>query len=100
MAQRLRMDAVPRLRRPPGSGSGGTSLSRLSARLPDLCDVAERVLQCHARFGLAVGIRDWPESLRDPEWATAAGLAMYSAKLKMQAANERESAGWLGRVLR
>lgn len=79
---------------------GGVFLTGGAARLPDLCDVAERVLQCHARFGLAVGIRDWPESLRDPEWATAAGLAMYSAKLKMQAANERESAGWLARVLR
>jgi len=49
---------------------------------------------------LPVGIRDWPESMRDPEWATAAGLAMYSAKLKVQAEREREAAGWLGRVLR
>jgi cell division protein FtsA len=62
--------------------------------------MAERVLQCPARFGLAVGIRDWPEQLRDTEWTTAAGLAMYSAKLKVQAEHERESAGWLGRVLR
>jgi cell division protein FtsA len=79
---------------------GGVFLTGAAARLPDLCDVAERVLECPARFGLATGIRDWPEPLRDPEWATAAGLALYSAKLKMQAANERESAGWLGRVLR
>ncbi|SRR5579883_305558 len=79
---------------------GGVFLTGGAARLPDLCDVAERVLQCHARFGLPVGIRDWPDSMRDPEWATAAGLAMYSAKLKVQAAHERESAGWLGRVLR
>jgi hypothetical protein len=49
---------------------------------------------------LAAGIQDWPASLRDPEWATPAGLALYSAKLKMQAAHERESSGWLGRVLR
>ena len=79
---------------------GGVFLTGAAARLPDLCDVAERVLQCPARFGLAAGIRDWPESVKDPEWAAAAGLAMYSAKLKMQAAHERESAGWLGRVLR
>jgi cell division protein FtsA len=79
---------------------GGVFLTGAGSRLPDLCDVAERVLQCPARFGLAVGIRDWPETARDPEWATAAGLAMFSAKLKMQAAHERESAGWLGRVLR
>ena len=79
---------------------GGVFLTGAAARLPDLCDVAERVLQCPARFGLAIGIRDWPEPLRDPAWATAAGLAMYSAKLRVQAARERESAGWLGRVLR
>jgi len=38
--------------------------------------------------------------LRDTEWTTAAGLAMYSAKLKQQVARERSSAGWLGRMLR
>jgi cell division protein FtsA len=79
---------------------GGVFLTGAASRLPDLCDVAERVLQCPARFGLAAGIQDWPASLRDPEWATPAGLALYSAKLKMQAAHERESSGWLGRVLR
>lgn len=79
---------------------GGVFLAGGAARLPELCDVAERVLQCHARFGLPVGIRDWPETMRDPEWTTAAGLALYSAKLKAQAAHEKESAGWLGRVLR
>jgi len=79
---------------------GGVFLTGGGAKLPDLCDIAERVLQCQARFGLAVGIQDWPEELRDPEWTTAAGLAMYSAKLKQQAERERDSAGWLGRVLR
>ena len=79
---------------------GGVFLTGAGAKLPDLCDVAERVLQCQARFGLTVGIQDWPEELRDPEWTTVAGLAMYSAKLKLQAERERVSAGWLGRVLR
>ena len=79
---------------------GGVFLTGAGARLPDLCDVAERILQCQARFGLTVGIRDWPESMRDPEWSTAAGLALYSAKLKVQAESQKESAGWLGRVLR
>ena len=55
---------------------------RRRGRLPDLCDVAERVLQCQTRFGLPVGIQDWPESMDDPEWSVAAGLAMYSAKLQ------------------
>ena len=79
---------------------GGIFLTGAASRLPDLCDVAETVLQCPARFGWAVGIRDWPEEMRDAEWTTVAGLAMYSAKLKVQAEHERESAGWLGKVLR
>jgi cell division protein FtsA len=70
-----------------------------AAKLPDLCDVAERVLQCQARYGLPVGIMDWPEEMNAPEWTAVAGLAMYSAKLK---AAERQggSGSWLGRFLR
>lgn len=79
---------------------GGVFLTGAGARLPDLCDVAERVLQCPARYGLTVGVRDWPEEMRNTEWTTAAGLAMYSAKLKVQAERQRESVGWLGKVLR
>ena len=77
---------------------GGVFLTGGAARLPDLCDVAERVLQCQARFGLPFGIQDWPESMNDPEWSTAAGLAMYSAKLKAQ--ERRATAGWLGKLLK
>jgi cell division protein FtsA len=77
---------------------GGVFLTGGAARLPDLCDVAERVLQCQARFGLPFGIQDWPEVLNDPEWSTAAGLAMYSAKLKAQ--ERRATAGWLGKLLK
>ena len=77
---------------------GGVFLTGGAARLPDLCDVAERVLQCQARFGLPFGIQDWPETLNDPEWSTAAGLAMYSAKLKAQ--EQRATAGWLGKLLK
>ena len=79
---------------------GGIFLAGGGAKLPELCDVAERILQCQARYGLAVGIQDWPEELRDPEWSAAAGLAMYSAKLKEQTEQERVAAGWLGRMLR
>jgi cell division protein FtsA len=79
---------------------GGVFLTGGAAKLPDLCDVAERVLQCQARYGLPLGIRDWPEALNDPEWSTAAGLAMYSAKLKAQTESQREAAGWLGKILR
>jgi cell division protein FtsA len=79
---------------------GGVFLTGAGARLPDLCDVAERVLVCQARYGLSQGVLDWPESLNDPEWSTAAGLAMYSAKLKSQADQAREQVGWLGRILK
>jgi len=43
---------------------------------------------------------NWPDSMRDPGWATAAGLAMYSAKLKAQSEQTRETTGWLGKILR
>jgi len=77
---------------------GGVFLTGGAARMPDLCDVAERVLQCQARFGLPFGIQDWPETMNDPEWSTVAGLAMYSAKLKAQ--ERRATAGWLGKLLK
>jgi cell division protein FtsA len=79
---------------------GGVFLTGGGAKLPDLCDIAERELQCQARFGLVSGVQDWPVELNDPEWSTAAGLAMYSGKLKSQLESRRESAGWLGRILR
>ncbi len=78
---------------------GGVFLTGGAARLPDLCDVAERELQCQARYGIAIGIKDWPDSMNDPDWSTAAGLAMYSGKLK-EAEQTRQSGSWLDRVLR
>jgi cell division protein FtsA len=79
---------------------GGVFLTGAAARLPDLCDVAERVLVCNARYGLTQGIMEWPDSMNDPEWSVAAGLSMYSAKLKVQTEQARESVGWLGRMLK
>jgi cell division protein FtsA len=77
--------------------SSGVFLTGAAARLPELLDVAERVLKCQARFGLPVGIRHWPESMDHPEWNVAAGLAMYSAKLKSQ--EQRTNKGLLGKIL-
>jgi cell division protein FtsA len=70
------------------------------ALLPGICDVAERVLECPARIGLAHGIKDWPEELNDPAWTAVAGLAMYAARLRSQVDVEKQSVGVLGRILR
>jgi cell division protein FtsA len=79
---------------------GGVFLTGAAAKLPDLCDIAERELQCQARYGITIGIQGWPESMDDPEWSAAAGLAMYSAKLKSQFEQQREAQGWIGKILR
>jgi cell division protein FtsA len=79
---------------------GGVFLTGGGAKLPGLCDAAEEVLQCQTRFGLTEGIENWPDELNDPEWCSAAGLAMYSAKLKERFQHQEESAGWLGKILR
>jgi len=79
---------------------GGIYVCGGGAQLAEVLDVADKELRCQARFGLPSGIRDWPEEIRTPEWTTAAGLAMYSAKIKQKNELKRESAGWLGKVLR
>jgi cell division protein FtsA len=80
--------------------ASGVVVSGGGALLPGICDVAERVLECPARIGLAQGLLDWPEELNDPAWTTAAGLAMYAARLRSQVDLERQSVGVLGRILR
>ncbi|HUB81207.1 MAG TPA: cell division protein FtsA [Bryobacteraceae bacterium] len=77
--------------------AGGVFLTGGAAQLPELLDVADNVLQCQSRFGLPVGIRHWPESMENPQWSVAAGLAMYSAKLKSQ--EQRVTRGILGKLL-
>ena len=44
--------------------------------------------------GLATGIEDWPEEIDDPVWTTAAGLAMYSARLKLRRDWKRGASTW------
>ncbi len=73
---------------------GGGSL------LNGLCDAAESILNCSSRNGLATGIKDWPEELDNPVWTTAAGLAMYSARLKKRFESKRKAPGLMGMVLR
>lgn len=69
------------------------------ALLEGMCDVAERVLRCQARIGLPVGLVDWPRALDNPCWTTCAGLAMYSARLKLRAGLERRRGGVWAKVL-
>jgi cell division protein FtsA len=80
--------------------ANGLVISGGGALLPGICDVAERVLDCPARIGLAQGFGDWPDELNDPAWTTVAGLSMYAARLRSQVDLERQSVGMLGRILR
>jgi cell division protein FtsA len=69
----------------------GAILTGGGAVLPGMCDVAERVLNCQVRNGLAIGIANWPRELDNPVWTTAAGLAMYSGRLKLKREWKRAS---------
>lgn len=60
----------------------GVILTGGAAMLTGMCDMAEGVLNCQARNGLVLGVEDWPEEIDTPAWTCAAGLAMYSARLK------------------
>lgn len=62
----------------------GAVLTGGGAMLAGMCDVAERVLNCQARNGLATGIANWPQHLDNPVWTTAGGLAMYAGRLKLK----------------
>ena len=80
--------------------SNGVVICGAGALLSGICDVAERVLQCPARIGIAQGILDWPEELKDPAWTTAAGLAMYSARLRCHSHVDKQSDGAIARYLK
>jgi cell division protein FtsA len=69
-----------------------------ASRLQGMCDMAERVLNCPARNGLPVGIEGWPAEFDDPAWTTAAGLMMYSARLKQGDNGEPRKRGLWNRV--
>jgi cell division protein FtsA len=80
----------------------GVVLTGGGALLTGMCDMAEHVLNCQAANGLVTedDIGGWPEELKSPQWTTAAGLAMYSAKLKMHRAPARNVNGLMGFVLK
>jgi len=78
----------------------GIVLAGGGALLNGMCDMAERVLNCQAGNALAKGFGDWPEELNTPAWTTAAGLALYSAKLKLHQPPRRRLPGLMGWVAR
>jgi cell division protein FtsA len=78
----------------------GIVLTGGGALLNGMCDMAERVLNCQAGNGLARAFGDWPEELKSPLWTTAAGLALYSAKLKLHQPPRRRMSGLMGLVVR
>jgi cell division protein FtsA len=80
--------------------ANGLVITGAGALLPGICDVAERELDRPARIGLTQGYRDLPGELKDPAWTTAAGLSMYSARLRTQVDLDRRVTGLLGRILR
>ena len=78
----------------------GVVLTGGAAILPGMCDLAERVINCQARNGLGLGIEGWPQELDTPAWTTAAGLAMYSGRLRLKREWKRASTGLAGLVVK
>ena len=74
----------------------GIVLTGGGAMLPGMCDLAERILNCQARNGLPIGIENWPAELDNPVWTTAAGLTMYSGRLRLKRDWKRASSGLPG----
>ena len=52
------------------------------SQLTGMVEMAEKTLGCPARLAVPRGIIDWPDELLNSLWTTAAGLAMYSARLQ------------------
>ena len=78
----------------------GVVLTGGGAVLNGMCDVAEQTLNCQARNGLPVGIDGWPEEIDHPAWATAAGLAMWSGRLKLRRQPKRRAPDLLKLILK
>ncbi|MEJ7605104.1 MAG: cell division protein FtsA [Bryobacteraceae bacterium] len=78
----------------------GIVLTGGGALLNGMCDMAERVVNCPSRNALPFGIGGWPEAINDASWCVAAGLAMYSGKLKTRKEWKRTVPGIMGLVLK
>jgi cell division protein FtsA len=78
----------------------GALLCGGGALLNGMEDMAEVILDCPARKALPLGIEDWPEELNRADWTTAAGLALYSAKLKTRMEFKRKAPGLMSMILK
>ena len=78
----------------------GVILAGGGAMLNGMCDMAERVLNCPARNAMPEGIQDLPDELTNPVWATASGLARYSARLKSNRETKRRAPGLMGMLFK
>jgi cell division protein FtsA len=76
----------------------GGILTGGGALLTGMCDMAERVMNCQVRNGLPTGIDKWPEELDTPVWTAAAGLTMYSGRLKLKRDWKKAASGLAGLV--
>lgn len=72
----------------------GVVLCGGGSQLEGMVECAEKVLGCPARLGFARGIIDWPDELMTPVWTTAAGLAMYSARLRTRKQEDSGPSFW------
>jgi cell division protein FtsA len=78
----------------------GVILTGGGAMLNGMCDMAEAMLNCQARNGLVLGVEDWPEEIDNPSWSCAAGLAMYSARMKSHKEPKRKVPSLVGLVFK
>jgi cell division protein FtsA len=64
--------------------TGGTS------EMQGMLQAAEKVLNIRARHAQPLGIEQWPSELPPSLWTTAAGLCLYSGRLKIRQERQRK----------
>lgn len=78
----------------------GALLCGGGALLNGMEDMAEVILDCPARKAIPLGIEHWPDEMSRADWTTAAGLALYSAKLKTRMEFKRRAPGLISMILK
>ena len=80
--------------------SEGVLLCGGGSLLNGMEDMAEVILDCPARKAIPLGLENWPEELNRADWTTAAGLSLYSAKLKTRMEFKRKAPGLMSMILK